>query len=110
MKLVCTIIAAACFPAVFTSCDDKEALEVELANEQLKLKIELYENKKREECLKLAFQEAEAYVDSFFLQADLQPIRQMPYQPLIQKKPEFVPVDSSVFNSESYVKPIKSPS
>jgi hypothetical protein len=100
-----TLIAAAIFCQY--ACEDKSVIEFELAKEQLALRIEQYEQKKVEECHRKAFDEAELYVDSFLLQADLNPIREVPYNPAKQKKPNFIPVDSSVFNSESYVKPIK---
>lgn len=95
------------FISIQYGCEDRAVIELELAKEQLIFKIEQYQQKKIEECQKKAFEEAEAYVDSFLLQVDLNPIRETPYNPIKQKKPVFIPVDSSVFNSESYVKPIK---
>ena len=59
----------------FSACTDRDQIEMELAQQELILKIDLYQLQKAEECRQLAFQRAEYYVDSLLLHIDLQPLK-----------------------------------
>ena len=76
------------------------------AHEELAIKIDLLKKKKKEECEAQAFIEAEMYVDSFIKDMLLNPIGDTLYKPPIPPKPDYISVDSSVFNSQSSVKPV----
>ncbi len=62
--------------------------------------------KKQAECKQEAERIAETIVDSIIYELQINPLNDSGYSPPIPKRPEFVPVDSAVFNSKYSVKPI----
>lgn len=73
---------------------------------ELNIKIETLKSKKKKECEAQAFLEAEIYVDSIIEAMFLNPINDSLYSPPVPPKPKYIQVDSSVFNSQSSVKPV----
>ena len=106
-KLILPIstIAVSCL-LLLSSCTESQAEIREQAMRELDIKIEILKKKKDQECRELAFIEAELYVDSVISAMSLYPIDDSLYAPPIPAKPTFIQVDSSVFNSQSSVKPV----
>lgn len=92
---------------LWTGCQNGQELNKELALQELELKIELYKQRKMEDCKAEAIREAEVIVDSIIQSSTFAPIKNQNYNPAIPTKPSFIPVDSSVFKSQNSVKPIK---
>ena len=78
----------------------------ELALKELQIKIDLFTDKKMKECRQQAFIEAETHVDSLITELLINPLSDTLYQPDIPMKPEYIPVDNSVFKSQSSVKQV----
>lgn len=89
-----------------SSCTNGEALNKELALKELEIKIEQYRSRKMEDCRAEAIKSAEIIVDSIIRTSTFAPIKNQKYNPTIPVKPNYVPVDSSVFKSKNSVKPI----
>ncbi len=89
----------------FSCGPSKEELRQQ-AIAEMNIKIETLKTKKRQECEAQAFMEAEVFVDSIIEAMFLNPINDTLYSPPVPPKPKYVSVDSSVFNSQSSVKPV----
>lgn len=101
MRLLLITILLCCW-----ACNDPTVENRELAFKELEIKVDFHTNKRLEECRRDAWLDAEEYVDSIVNQLELYLIDNNVYQPTIPQKPNFVPVDSSVFNSKSSVKQV----
>lgn len=96
-----------CLTTLLIGCQNGQELNKELALQELELKIELYKQRKMDDCKAEAIREAEVLVDSIIQASTFTPIKNQNYNPAIPTKPSFIPVDSSVFKSQNSVKPIR---
>lgn len=105
-KYIQFIVTLGLVSILSSSCIESKSEIREQALRELDIKIGILKKKKEQECREQAFIEAEIYVDSLIGTMLLSPIDDSLYKPPIPQKPEFIQVDSSVFNSQSSVKPV----
>ncbi len=88
------------------SCGDPVAHDLAIAKVEVQIKVDQHRKSRTNECRAEALLKAEEIVDSIILTWDLNPIDDTLYRPTIPDKPKYIPVDTSVFKSESSVKPV----
>ena len=92
--------------ALLYSCfNDSDKIRA-VARQELEKKINAYRLEKIKECRQLALKTAEDIVDSILFNIDIHPINDSIYKPGLPKKPGFIPVDSSVFDTQKVIVPI----
>lgn len=85
------------------SCGDDEALKQSMIASELSRKMEAYRQELLEECRQAALAEAEMIVDSILLAEDREDIH---IKADIPPKPKYIATDTSVYKSQSIVKPL----
>ena len=73
---------------------------------QYDIKVAALKTKKHAECQVEALRLAEIIADSIVYNFQINPLSDPLYQPIIPSRPDYIPVDSSVFDSKRSVKPI----
>ena len=91
---------------ICSSCHDDESFIREEAKKEFELKVNAFIQQHEDQCRKEALDEAEIFVDSLIARMGIQPLAEEEYQPEIPGKPEYVPVDSSVFRAREKIRPI----
>jgi hypothetical protein len=91
---------------VSISCNDDQVFIREEAKKEFELKVNAFIKEHEDQCKKEAIDQAETFVDSLIARMGIQPLAEEEYQPEIPGKPEYVPVDSSVFRAREKIRPI----
>lgn len=79
---------------------DRQVMEV------YEKRVAEFSSQRLEACRLDALRLAEELADSIILSLSLNPLRDSLYRPVIPARPDFIPVDTAVFDSKRSVKPI----
>jgi len=91
------------------SCESDNDFIREEALKEFELKASAFKKERDLLCRGEALVEAESYVDSIIARMAIQPLAEDQYQPEIPEKPQYLPVDSSVYRPPEKIKPITEP-
>jgi len=91
---------------LFIGCESSEEdIQVQV-DTQYNIKVEELRAKKLLECKSEALRLAEVIADSLVRALQIDPLSDPLYNPEIPDRPQYIPVDTSVFDSKHSVKPI----
>lgn len=94
--------------ALISSCkDNDDMLRQAMVQQELDRKIEEYRKQLMADCRETILKEAEIIADSILLVEDRDPLIKTNVIPSTKVKPQYIPTDSSVYKSESNVKPLE---